>query len=283
MFTEKATEKEAACVAALMKKFPSTVLDKEDEGFLSGNTYLRFARARDAHIDKASDMLEAAIQWRKEAKPYAITAADVKKSMEQLTLMCGGRDKEGYPVMVMVLGMKNDCTVEERTLHMIYILEETQRKGYDRLTWIIDFDALGKQRDERSKETRKKTMKILQDYYPERMALTLIYRAPWYINWLLGLAKSFIDPRTAAKVHKAGSKIEDLERYVESSQVPRICGGTLEGSNIMTLESLPSLLQQQPPQQSSLNAGVVDGNAAASENKPCEAKSHEKPIALAAN
>jgi hypothetical protein len=281
MATEKANEKEATCVAALMKQFPPSVLDKEDEAFLSGNTYLRFARARDGNVDKASVMLKAAIAWRKETKPYALTSADVKKPMEQVTMVCGGRDKEGFPVIAMVLGMKNDCTVEERTLQIIYILEETQRKGYDRLTWIIDFGAMGKQRDERSKETRKKTMKILQDYYPERMANILMYRPPWYVSWLLGLAKAFMDPRTAAKVHKAGSTIEDLEKHVDRSQVPKICGGTLEGSNASVLDNLPPLTEWQSPKKATGSGSPAA--APAGKEKMGEVESSDKKIAVAAS
>lgn len=281
MSMEKATKTEAECVAALMKKYPPSMLDAEDESFLSGNTYLRFARARDGNVEKASKMLEEAIAWRKEAKPYALTAQDVKKSMEQVTLVCGGRDKEGFPVMAMVLGMKNDCGVDERTKQIIYILEETQRKGYDRLTWVIDFGAMGKQRDERSKETRKKTMKILQDYYPERMANIFMYRPPWYVSWLLGLAKAFMDPRTAAKVHKAGSTIEDLEKYIDRSQVPKICGGTLEGSNASVLENLPSLIDNQsaPKKAAAESDSAADGKAHAGEVE----SSGNKPVAVAAN
>lgn len=270
MSPEKSSEKEAACVAALMKQFPPSMMDADDAGFLSGSTYLRFARARNADVDKASEMLEAAIEWRKEARPYAITAKDVQKSMAQVTMVCGGRDKEGYPVMAMVLGMKNECTVEERTLQIIYILEETQRKGYERLTWIIDFGAMGKQRDERSKETRKKTMKILQDYYPERMALILMYRPPWYVSWLLGLAKAFMDPRTAEKVHKAGSTVEELEKYIDRSQVPKVCGGTLEESSTSALENLPSLLDGKNATKTSADGGAT-------------ADAGNKPVAAAAN
>ncbi|KPI83552.1 hypothetical protein ABL78_7409 [Leptomonas seymouri] len=243
MVAEEATEKEQACVAALMERFPPSVLHKEDESFLSGNTYLRFARARDGNIVKASEMLGAAIEWRKEAKPYALDAQKVQKPMEQVTMLCGGRDKAGFPVMVIAPGMKNECTVEERITQVIFILEETQRKGYDRLTWIMDFAAMGKQRDALSRETRKRIMKILQDYYPERVAFILIYRPPWYVSWLLGLAKAFMDPRTASKVHRAGSTIEELEKFIDRSQVPKICGGALEDSNISALEKLPSLTE----------------------------------------
>ncbi|KAK7201046.1 TRIO domain containing protein [Novymonas esmeraldas] len=241
MATAKPTEKEAACVSALKAKYPASAADSADAGFLNDSTYLRFARARDGDVAKATEMLGAALEWRKTTKPYAITADQVTKAMAQTAMVCGGRCNIGCPVIAMLLGMQNECTVEERTRQLVYIMEETQRKGYDRITWIVDFGAMGKHRDERTKETRKETMKIMQDYYPERMARILLYRPPWYVRLLLGVAKAFMDARTAAKIFKAGSTIEELEKFVDRDQVPAACGGTMKGSAAAHLEQLPSL------------------------------------------
>ncbi|KAG5498667.1 hypothetical protein JKF63_02954 [Porcisia hertigi] len=239
------TPKEIECAAALKAKYPATNADPADPGFLNDSTYLRFARARDGNIAKASEMLDATLTWRKKTKPYAITKEEVKKAMGQTTMVCGGRCNIGLPVVAMVLGMPNECTVEERTKQMVYIMEETQRKGYERITWIIDFRALGNNSDKRTKETRKETMKILQDHYPERMGRILLHRAPWYIRMLLGVAKKFMDSRTAAKIFNAGHTIEDLEKYIDRSQVPSICDGTMKGSAMSHLEELPSLNREE--------------------------------------
>lgn len=245
MATAKPTEKEAACVVALKKKFPASAADPADAGFLSDTTYLRFARARDGNVEKATEMLGAALEWRKQAKPYAITSAEVEKAMTQMTMTCGGKCKIGCPVIVMQLGAQNDCEVEERTKQLIYIMEETQRRGYDRITWLVDFSMMGQHRDDRSKAARKETMKIMQDYYPERMARILLYRPPWYVRMLLGLAKAFMDARTAAKIFKAGSTIEELEQYIKRDQVPKQCGGTMEGTSLSHLQELPSLNHEE--------------------------------------
>ncbi|CAC9513666.1 conserved hypothetical protein [Leishmania infantum JPCM5] len=245
MATAKVTEKEAACVTALKGEYPASKADPADAGFLSDSTYLRFARARDGNVERASELLGATLKWRQQTKPYAITMEEVKNAMKQTTMYCGGRCNIGCPVIAMALGMQNDCTVEERTKQLVYIMEETQRKGYERITWIIDFGAMGNHRDERSKEARKETMKILQDYYPERMARILLYRTPWYIRMLLGVAKMFMDARTAAKVYNAGRTIEELEKFIDRDQVPPVCGGTMKGSALSHLEELPSLNSEE--------------------------------------
>ncbi|KAG5472386.1 hypothetical protein LSCM1_03785 [Leishmania martiniquensis] len=241
MASENPTLKEEACVTALKDRYPAIQADAADAGFLSESTYTRFARARNGDIEKAAALLGAALEWRQQTKPYAITAEEVQKAMQQTTLVCGGSCRNGCPVIAMVLGMRNDCTVQERTKLLVYILEETQRKGYDRITWVVDFGAMGTHRDERSREVRKETMKMMQDYYPERMERILLYRTPWYIRMLLGVVKVFMDARTVEKISNAGSTIEELEKFIDRDQVPTLCGGTMQGSTMTHLEELPNL------------------------------------------
>lgn len=241
MSTPQATPKEKECVKYLKKKCPSSLLDPEDKDWLSDSTYLRFARARDGNNEKAAGMLNTAIEWRKSYKPYQLTADDVAAAMKQFTMVCGGRCKKGFPVIVMSIGAENATGVEERTKQLIYIMEETQRKGYLSITWIVDFNDMGKRKDIHSKKTRKETMQIMQDYYPERLGQVLLYRPPWYIRMLVGVAKSFMDARTAAKIYKAGSTIEELEEFVDRNQVPQSCGGTMKGENMERFSELPCL------------------------------------------
>ncbi|GET90770.1 hypothetical protein, conserved [Leishmania tarentolae] len=290
MSTAQVTEKEVACVAALKAKYPASEADPADTGFLRDNTYLRFAHANNGNVKKASEQLAATLEWRKQTKPYAITAEEVKKAMQQTTMLCSGRCKIGCPVIAMIIGMQNECTVEERTKQLVYIMEETHRKGYERITWIVDFHAMGNHRDERSKEARKETMKILQDYYPERMARILIYRTPWYINMLLAAAKIFMDARTAAKIYNAGKTIEDLEKFMDRDQVPTICGGTLKSSALSNLEELPNVNSEETlcfgDDQYTINVdgandiGLVTPDEAADEPAVtnCEAKRDDKMV-----
>ncbi|KAG5472764.1 hypothetical protein LSCM4_02087 [Leishmania orientalis] len=259
MATAKSTSKEAACVAALKDKYPAAQADPADAGFLNERTYIRFARARDSDAEKAAALLGAALKWRQQTEPYAITAEEVDKAMRQTTILCGGRCGNGCPVIAMVLGMQNECTVEERTKQLVYIMEETQRKGYDRITWIVDFGAMGNHRDERSREARKETMKIMRDYYPERMERILLYRAPWYIRMLLSVAKAFMDARTVAKITNAGCTIEELEKFIDRGQVPVVCGGTMKGSTITHLEELP-YLDSEEAQRLGLKQDIVNAD-----------------------
>lgn len=235
------TKKEEECIQFLKEKYPADKwLDPEDKAFLDGSTYLRFARARDGDKNKASEMLMAALEWRKSYKPYQIKAEEIEEAMQQLTLTCGGRCCANRPLLVMTLAVPNACKGDVRTKQLVYILEQTQKKGYDSISWIVDFGEMGKHpKDPESKATRKDTMQILQDYYPERLGLMLLYRTPWYIRWSINLVKPFLNVRTRRRIFIAGQKLADLSAYVDSSQIPVRMGGTFPSDGLHALEDLP--------------------------------------------
>ncbi|KAF8295324.1 hypothetical protein TcYC6_0096630 [Trypanosoma cruzi] len=222
-----ATQRELECVEYLKQKISPTFLDPEDAGFLTDNTYLRFARARNAHKEKALAMLSACLDWRKEFKPYKITHGDVANAMKQFTITAAGRCCKGRPILVMTLGVPNACEVDERVKQLVYLLEEVGLRCHEGITWIIDFSELGKHpRDARSSETRKTTMKILQDYYPELLGALLLYRTPWYVRFLYNAVRPFIDKRTRKKVFSLGHDENLLLQCVSRDQIPESLGGT---------------------------------------------------------
>ncbi|RNE94878.1 sec4-like phosphatidylinositol transfer-like protein, partial [Trypanosoma conorhini] len=216
-----ATVEEVDCVEFLKRNFPPSSLDADDAGFLTDATYLRFARARNADKKKASDMLRACLEWRKEYKPHKVAQDEVAKAMQQLTTAVAGCSLAGQPIVVMTIGAQNSCEVEERVKQIVYILEEALRQGHGRLTWIIDFAQMGKHpHDPRSSVTRKTTMKIMQDYYPEMLGTLLVYRPPWYISLLYNVVKPFIDKRTRKKVLFLGHDEKLLLKHVAKDQLP---------------------------------------------------------------
>ncbi|EKF37874.1 hypothetical protein MOQ_001919 [Trypanosoma cruzi marinkellei] len=222
-----ATQKELECVAYLKQNFPPTFLDPEDAGFLTDYTYLRFTRARNAHKEKALAMLSACLDWRKEFKPQKITYGDVAHAMKQCTIIAAGRCRKGRPILVMTVGIPNACEVDERVKQIVYLLEEIGRRGQEGITWIIDFAELGKHtRDPRASETRKATMKILQDYYPELLGALFLYRTPWYVRFLYTAVRPFLDKRTRRKVFSLGNDENLLLNYVSRDQIPESLGGT---------------------------------------------------------
>lgn len=274
-----ATEKEKACIEHLKKAFPAADwLSAGDEAFLDGHAYLRFARARDGHTGKASEMLKAALEWRRAYKPFAVTAEEVAEVMGELTMTCGGRCKAKRPLLVMTLAVPNKCKAEDRVRQLVYILEDTQRKGYDCITWIIDFGEMGKHpKDDQSKITRKETMQILQDYYPERLGLMLLYRTPWYIRWSIGLVKPFLNARTSKKIFVVGQKIPDLAGYCAADQIPTRMGGTFVSEGLEALAVLAEFNPKRDTIAHKKEAAAKDNSKADDFVSATDAASDAKP------
>ncbi|EPY36251.1 hypothetical protein STCU_00679 [Strigomonas culicis] len=212
--------------------------------------YLRFARARGNNYKKAAEQLESALKWRAEKKPYAIQPSQVQRMMEHHTTAIGGFCNEGRPVVIVRLGAKSPCTTEERVDHLIFLMEEMHRRGYETITWVVDFTLFGGRNktekmkteaddgDERPKETRKQTSHITQTYYPERLGKLLMYNYPWYIGILMTIAHAFIDAGTRKKMFLVGHDLKAMDAHVKKSQLPQCMGGDLPDNGYENFEAL---------------------------------------------
>lgn len=221
------TAAEAVCVAAMRSGLAAAGVAPapEDAGFLTDATFLRFCRARDADPAKATAMLQAALIWRAEYKPWAVTPADVAGILALRTVFLCGRCKAGRPVMYMTPGATNPYPAEIRTKLMVFLLEETQRAGFERLTWVFDWSAFGKRaKDDESSKTRQAVTKVLQDYYPERLGALFMVATPWYFSAVYAVASLFIDPRTTRKIH-IRVKQQELTRWIDESELIESLGG----------------------------------------------------------
>jgi hypothetical protein len=222
-----ATAVELACVEKLKSAVTTMDVDKEDEAFLSDETYLRFARARDADVTKATKMLSECVSWRRQFRPHAIEAKDLVGILQLGTVYMAGLCVHGRPVMYMHPGAKNPFPAETRVKLMVFLLEETMRRGYTSLTWVFDFSKMGERgKDEHSAATRKDTMHILQNYYPERLGALYMLNTPWYFRAIATLVWPFIDKRTRSKIF-ISMKLENLVEYIAKDQLVEAFGGDL--------------------------------------------------------
>jgi hypothetical protein len=171
-------------------------------------------------------MLEKTIAWRKEFRPFAITLADIHDIMGLGTVFVAGTDRKQRPVVYMRPGGDNPFQADKRVKLIVYMLEETSRRGYESLTWIVDFARLGG-KDQQSPETRKQVMHVLQNYYPERLGSLLMVNTPWYIGLVARLMWPFIDPKTREKI-KLGVSVKKLVEYVNEEDLIQDLGGLKE-------------------------------------------------------
>lgn len=64
----------------------------------------------------------------------------------------------------------------------------------------------------------------LQDNYPECLGTVYVYNAPWIINGIWSMIKSWLDPVVASKVQFLSS-LKQLSEFIPIGNIPKYMGG----------------------------------------------------------
>ena len=67
-------------------------------------------------------------------------------------------------------------------------------------------------------------IKCFEANYPESLGAVLVYKAPWIFSGIWKIIRGWLDPVVAGKVHFC-DKVDDLEKFIEKSRIPKECGG----------------------------------------------------------
>lgn len=214
------------CADHVRRHLTSVPLD-DDVSFLSDETYLRYARARDGDPEKALLMLEATIAWRRTYQPHRIDRASVAAHLEKPTMWQMGRDRQGNALIIARPGSTNPFPPAERVKFLVFSMEQATRSATDKMTWVIDWSLWGQRKnDPDSAETRKLTIQILQDHYPERLAALYMVDQPWFMTAFYYMSAPFVNSKTRAKVHISYTR-EKLLEVIDREQLVDFLGGLL--------------------------------------------------------
>ncbi|XP_053664225.1 protein real-time [Anopheles marshallii] len=213
-------------------------------------TLLRFLRARDFSIDKATAMLQESLQWRKEHRIDDIlgeykTPAVVEKYFP------GGwhhHDKDGRPLYILRLGTMDvkgllKSVGEDELLKLtLHICEEGLKlmkeatKLYGKPIWnwclLVDLDGLSMRHLWRpGVKALLRIIETVEKNYPETMGRVLIVRAPRVFPVLWTIVSTFIDENTRSKFLFFGGPdcmhAEDgIEQYIDTDKIPSFLGGS---------------------------------------------------------
>ncbi|XP_052187971.1 phosphatidylinositol/phosphatidylcholine transfer protein SFH9-like [Diospyros lotus] len=218
------------------------------------HTLLRFLKARKFDLDKTIHMWTEMLKWRKENHVDSIiqdcTYDEYDEVLHYYPHGFHGVDKEGHPVYIERLGkvepskLMRVTTVDRFLKYHVQGFEKTfaekfpacsiaAKKHIDSTTTILDVHGVNWMNFGKvAHDLVMRMQKIDGDNYPETLHQMFIVNAGSGFKLLWNTVKSFIDPRTTAKIHVLGTKFQNrLFEVIDLSQLPDFLGGTCSCPN----------------------------------------------------
>lgn len=192
----------------------------------------RYLEARNWNVDKSKKMLEDTLRWRASYKPEEIRWNEVASEGETGKLFRANfHDRDGRSVLILRPGMQNTASLENQMKHLVYLIENAVLnlpEGQEQMAWLIDFTGWSLSTSVPIKSARE-TINILQNHYPERLAIAFLYSPPRLFETFWKVVKYFLDPKTFQKVKfvypKNKDSVELMRSYFDMDNLPTELGG----------------------------------------------------------
>ncbi|PVU93356.1 hypothetical protein BB561_003332 [Smittium simulii] len=195
---------------------------------------LKFLRARKWNVDKALEMLQEAVVWRAqnnvaELMWYGETNLNYRYIQKKASFIAGS-DRLGQSVLYIEVNevIPAQLSLKDLLKHTVHLMEVSMRNitlEHEKITIFIDVKNMSFKNFDW--HFFKLFLKFLTDYYPESLALVLIYSSSWVFRSLWATIRMLLDPVVASKVHFAES-FEDVLSFIDKDQLIQRYGGDLQ-------------------------------------------------------
>ncbi|KAK7301245.1 hypothetical protein RJT34_12106 [Clitoria ternatea] len=185
--------------------------------YCSDASISRYLRARNWNVKKATKMLKQSLKWRQEYKPEEIRWEDVAHEAETGKIYRTNYvDKHGRTVLVMRPSRQNSKSTKGQIKYLVYCMENAILNlppDQEQMVWLIDFQ--GFNMSHISIKVTRDTAHVLQEHYPERLGLAILYNAPKFFEPFFMMVKPLLEPKTYNKVKFGYSDDQNTRKLME--------------------------------------------------------------------
>ncbi|WOK92157.1 phosphatidylinositol transfer protein 3 [Canna indica] len=179
----------------------------------------RYLVARNWNVKKATKMLKETLKWRLHYKPEEILWDEVAHEAETGKIYRSiYHDKYGRSILVMRPGRQNTKSTKGQIRYLVYCMENAILNlppEQEQMVWLIDFQ--GFNMSHISVKVTKETADILQNHYPERLGLAILYDPPKLFEPFWKVVRPFLDPKTFKKVKFVYPSVSDSKKIMEDT------------------------------------------------------------------
>lgn len=184
-----------------VRKMMGSITHKHPDLF-SDASITRYLRSRNWNTKKAGQMLIQTLKWRLEYRPDKIRWEEIAQEAEMGKIYPANYfDKYGRVVLVLRPGFQNTKAVSGQIRYLVYCMENAIKNlnsDQEQIVLLVDFN--GWNSSSTSMKATRETVCIVQNHYPERLGLGILYNPPKIFESFWKLVKSFIEPKTFKKV-----------------------------------------------------------------------------------
>ncbi|GMJ15400.1 hypothetical protein like AT1G75170 [Hibiscus trionum] len=192
----------------------------------------RYLEARNWNVDKSKKMLEETLKWRSTYKPEEIRWDEVAVEGETgKVYRANFHDRDGRTVLILRPAKQNTTSLDNQLRHLVYMIENAilnLPEGQQQMVWLIDFTGWSLSTSVPINSARD-TINVLQNHYPERLAMAFLYSPPRIFEAFWKIVKYFLDAKTFQKVKfvypKNKDSVELMRSYFDEENLPIEFGG----------------------------------------------------------
>jgi ATP phosphoribosyltransferase len=154
--------------------------------------------------------------------------------------------KKGHTVVVMHPGRQNTRDGAIQTKQLVYYLENAtsnSAEGQEQMIWLIDYKGWSMKNSIPLSVVRE-IANILQNHYPERLHVAVVYNLPRLFEAIWKMVKPFLDPKTFCKIKFVYAKNTESQKILDELFEEDAVKGMFDDSEDYNFKEYADLMQE---------------------------------------